>query len=262
MLNFKMLISRSLWVWSNPSAASLATAKTSFLKIDGLKAACSCSPFGLLQHLCMWLNWYEKGSTSTSNIDVGLKPGDFYVVTVSHWWIAVEAQGLSCTCVLPRVFQFINPGVSRFIQCRCKSEFSQLRPSHTHLFFCKFLFFFFPPLSAGNPESHPGLFSSCRTGWWFAVSLKPGKFPMEANGAPVAFQRVDFCHFLCKMDSISPWRQKPLFCWVTLQNNRQLQKSWYALFLVPVFTLKFSPVVASFFFFLLDWGFFGLFRVF
>lgn len=142
MFNFKMLISRSLWVWSHPSAASLATAKTSFLKIDGLKAACSCSPFGLLQHLCMWLNWYEKGSTSTSNIDVGLKPGDFYVVTVSHWWIAVEAQGLSCTCVLPRVFQFINPGVSRFIQCRCKSEFSQLRLSHAHLFFCKFLFFF------------------------------------------------------------------------------------------------------------------------
>lgn len=115
-------------------------------------------------------------------------------------------------------------------------------------FFLQISFFFFPPLSAGNPESHPGLFSSCRTAWWFAVSLKPGKFPMEANGAPVAFQTVDFCHFLCKMDSISPWRQKPLFCWVTLQNNRQLQKSWYALFLVPVFTLKFSPVVASFFF--------------
>jgi len=71
--------------------------------------------------------------------------------------------------------------------------------------------------------------------------------PMKTNGTMVTLQTVDFCHFLCNMDSISKWRQKPLFCWVTLQNNRQLQRSWYTLFLVPVLTLKFSPVLASLF---------------
>lgn len=84
----------------------------------------------------MWQSWYKKGSTSISNIDVGLKP-ETCMVTVSECWVRVEAQGLSCTCVLPRVFQFINPVL---FSASAKVNFSQLQLSHTHVFFLQSYF--------------------------------------------------------------------------------------------------------------------------
>lgn len=124
----------------------------------------------------------------------------------------------------------------------------------THLFFFyKFLLFHWLLLHAYGKSrilswSHQLMWNRVMIYWLYKAGDFLWYVPMKTNGTTVTFQTAYFCHFLCNMDSISKWRQKPLFCWVTLQSNRQLQKSWYTLFLVPVLTLKFCPVLASLFF--------------
>lgn len=132
-----------------------------------------------------------------SNIDVDLKPGGFYVVTIS----ALGSGFVLCLCP-PRVFQLINPALSRVIPC--KIEFS-------HLVFLEISFIFLP---TGSRKS--------RASPW-SVQLR--KSPREATGAAVTIQTGNFCHFLCSVDSLSAWGPKPWLCWVTLQKDRQPHQS-------------------------------------
>lgn len=166
--------------------------------------------------------------------------------------ISVLGGGVSTGFVLylcpSRVFQFVNPALSRFLQC--KREFSQLWQS---LVFLQISVLF--PLSAGKAEPYPGLYSCCGAGWWSAAEEIPQGSHWSCSHIPDSeFLPLPVQYGLCFST-----RTKSFVLLSHTPEGQTATPGWHALFLLPLFTLYFSPLLASAFFWCCPGGFFGLF---